>query len=138
MEKDRVVIDATVWLHGFHKSKHEKFAQLAAGAGVIIYTCAELSKEVERNLTENPYFKKHIANPSEHIDFFKNITLNTAIEKRFDRAADIKDNYLFDLAYTAKSHYITTSEKQLLNMKQVNKIRIVSPTAFFGYFGIVW
>ena len=138
MEKDRAVIDATVWLYGFHKSKHQKFVEIAAGAGVIIYTCRELTDEVSRNLLENPYFKKHIKNAEEQIDFFNELTLQTEIDKRFDRAADIKDNYLFDLAYTVKSHYIVTSETKLLNMKRVNKINIVSPSAFFAMFGIAW
>jgi putative PIN family toxin of toxin-antitoxin system len=138
MEKDRVVIDTTVWLHGIHKGKHEKFVKLAVDAGVVIYTCDELSSEVIKNLRTNPYFKKHISAPQEHIDFFEAITLHTTIDKRFDRAADIKDNYLFDLAYTTKSFYVVTSEYKLLNMKRVNKMNIISPTAFFALFNIKW
>ena len=52
----------------------------------------------------------------------KDFSQQVVIDKRFDRAPDIKDNYLFDLAYTVKSFYLITGDKPLLNMKQVNKI----------------
>jgi predicted nucleic acid-binding protein len=54
------------------------------------------------------------------------VSSNIEIDKRFDRAPDIKDNYLFDLAYSVKSHYIVTNDIPLLNMKQVNKIKLIS------------
>jgi predicted nucleic acid-binding protein len=85
MEQDSVVIDTTLWLHGFQKAKHEKFTRLTADYNVIIYTCPQLTDEVSRNLLYNPYFKKYINNPQEHIDFFREITLNHNIEQRFDR-----------------------------------------------------
>jgi len=138
MEQDCVVIDATLWLHAFQKGKHDRFIKLAADFNIIICTCPELTDEVCRNLLHNPYFKKTINNPQEHIDFFEEVTFNQTIEKRFDRAAGLKDNFLFDLAYTVKSFHIVTSETRLLNMKQVNKIQIVSPTAYFGMFNIAW
>ncbi len=138
MEKDRVVIDSTVWLHGIHKRKHQKFVEIAAVAGVVVYTCRELTDEVGRNLHKNPYFKKHITNADEQIAFFNELVLSVEIDKRFDRAADLKDNYLFDLAYSVKSHFIVTSETKLLNMKRVNRINIISPTSYFAMFGIVW
>jgi predicted nucleic acid-binding protein len=58
--------------------------------------------------------------------FIEDFSRSIKIDKRFDRAPDIKDNYLFDLAYTAKSFYLVTGDKPLLNMKQVNKIKIIS------------
>jgi predicted nucleic acid-binding protein len=37
---------------------------------------------------------------------------------------------LFDLCYTVKSYCLVTGDKPLLNMKSVNKINILSITAY--------
>jgi predicted nucleic acid-binding protein len=63
---------------------------------------------------------------ADYIRFIEAISESVIIDRRFDRAPDIKDNYLFDLAFSVKSHYIVTHDHPLLNMKQVNKIRLIS------------
>jgi putative PIN family toxin of toxin-antitoxin system len=70
---------------------------------------------------------KNLTEPAEYyLDFFKDFSTTCIIEKRFDRSADPDDNFLFDLAYTIKAYYLITGEKALLNMKYVNKIRIIT------------
>ncbi len=73
---------------------------LSSYHNVVIYTCPELTDEIFRNLTQDPFFARYIPEPQPHIELFRAITLNQNIDQRFDRAADIKDNFLFDLAYT--------------------------------------
>jgi len=70
--------------------------------------------------------KKLASEPEAYISLFKEFSTLVAIDERFDRSPDPDDNYLFDLAYTVKSFYLVTQEKALLNMKQVNKIKIIS------------
>jgi len=48
--------------------------------------------------------------------------LKIDIDQRFDRAADIKNNFLFDLAFYAQSSFVVTGEKRLLGMKHVGRI----------------
>lgn len=66
----------------------------------------------------------------DYIKFFLAHAILIKIDERFDRSPDEKDNYLFDLAYTAKLNYIITGDKPLLNMKSVNKIQIISFVAY--------
>jgi putative PIN family toxin of toxin-antitoxin system len=138
MEKDRVVFDTNVWLSSILKNRLDKFVTLIADYEVSVYTCPELIEEIRRNLCESAYFKKHVANPDEHLGIIKTICINRPINLRFDRAADLKDNFLFDLAFTVKSYYLVTGERSLLNMKHVNNIHIVSPSHFFSLFDMVW
>jgi len=138
MEKDRVVFDTNVWLSSILKNRLDKFVSLIADYEVSVYTCPELLEEIHRNLYENAYFKKHVANPEDHLEIIKAICINRPITRRFDRAADLNDNFLFDLAFAVKSYYLVTGERGLLNMKQVNKIHIVSPSHFFSLFDMVW
>jgi putative PIN family toxin of toxin-antitoxin system len=134
---DRVVIDTNVWLSAMLKSRTHKLVDLTVDYDVHIYTCPELTAEVYKNIGSN-FFSKHIFDVPRQIELFKSITINQDIDKRFDRAADPKDNFLFDLAYSVKSHYVITQERALLNMKHVNKINIVSPTDFFNMVGMKW
>jgi putative PIN family toxin of toxin-antitoxin system len=82
---------------------------------------------------------KYLDQPVEEIvEFIEDITHKVSIEKRFDRSPDANDNYLFDLAYTVKSYFLVTGDRLLLGMKQVNKTRIVSPTAFYYLLDEKW
>jgi putative PIN family toxin of toxin-antitoxin system len=138
MEKDIVVIDTSVWLSIILKNKIHLIVALAVSHHVSVFVCPELMDEISRNIFNDDFFKRHISNPSDQLQFIREITINQVIDQRFDRAADIKDNFLFDLAYTVKSFYLVTGEKQLLNMKQVNNIHIISPVAYFKLFDLKW
>jgi len=135
--KKIAVIDTCVWLSVFISNK-ENLIDLLAEKEVLVYSCPELQQEIIRHLFEDAYFRKNIANPDKHLRFFQETTMNVSIDKRFDRTADAKDNFLFDLAYTVKSNYLVTSDKLLLNMKNVNKIHIISPAAYFRLFKMKW
>ena len=91
-----------------------------------IFICPELRNELI-DVLKRPRIKKKLSEPVvSYIRFIELVAESVIIDRRFDRSPDIKDNYLFDLAYTVKSHYLVTSDYPLLNMKQVNKIRIIS------------
>ena len=138
MEIDRVVLDANVFISAIIKQKADKLLLLPAQHNIIINTCDELLEEIDRNFRE-PHLTKYLDQPVDGIiDFIEEFTHKVAIEKRFDRAPDINDNYLFDLAYTVKSHFLVTGDRLVLGMKQVNKIRIVSPSAFYYLLGERW
>ena len=135
---DRVVLDANVFISAIIKRKTDKLLLLPATHNIIINTCPELIEEISRNLKE-PHLVKYLNQPVKEImDFIEQVTHKVTIEKRFDRALDVNDNYLFDLAYTVKSHFLVTGDRLVLGMKQVNKIRIVSPSAFYELLGEKW
>ncbi len=138
MEIDRVVLDANVFISAIIKKKTDKLLLLPANYNITIHTCPELLEEISRNLKE-PQLARYLNQPVEEIvTFIEDITHKVSIEKRFDRALDINDNYLFDLAYAVKSHFLVTGDRLVLGMKQVNKIRIISPSAFYQLLGERW
>jgi putative PIN family toxin of toxin-antitoxin system len=135
---DRVVLDANVFISAIIKKKTDKLLLLPANYNIIINTCPELLDEVAGNLCE-PHLIKYLNQPVKEIIYYlEEITHKVKIEQRFDRAFDKDDNYLFDLAYTVKSYFLVTGDHILLNMKQVNKIRIVSPSAFYQLLDEKW
>jgi putative PIN family toxin of toxin-antitoxin system len=138
MEIDRVVLDANVFISAIIKKKADKLLLLPSKHNVIINTCPELIEEIARNLRE-PHLIKYLNQPVDDIlEYIEEITHKVQIEKRFDRALDINDNYLFDLSYSVKSYFLVTGDRLLLGMKQVNKIRIISPSAFYYLLGEKW
>ena len=138
MEIDRVILDANVFISAIIKKKADKLLLLPAKHNIIINTCPELIEEINRNLREL-HLIKYLNQPVDDIvAFIEEITHKVSIDKRFDRAPDVNDNYLFDLASTVKSHFLVTGDRLLLCMKQVNKIRIISPSAFYYLLGEKW
>ena len=126
MKADRVVLDTNVFVSLILNQGLHELVVWSKDYKATIYTCPELLTEL-KDVLNRVHISKHLTEaPVVYIRFIQSITTEQTIDLRFDRAPDLKDNYLFDLAYTVKSYYLVTRDKPLLNMKQVNKIKIVS------------
>ena len=126
MKTDRVVLDTNIFISLILSKRLNELVEWSKDHRTIIYVCPELIDELGAVLKRQK-IKKYLTAPvSDYINFVSRLTESVIIDQRFDRAPDIKDNYLFDLAYTVKSHYLVTNDFPLLNMKQVNKIKLVS------------
>jgi putative PIN family toxin of toxin-antitoxin system len=125
MKADRVVLDTNVYVTLILSKRLNELVEWSKDHKASIYVCPELIDELTAVLKRQK-IKKHLTEPvAAYIRFINQITEPVIIDRRFDRAPDIKDNYLFDLAYTVKSHYIVTNDHPLLNMKQVNRIKLI-------------
>ena len=125
MKTDRVVLDTNIFVTLILSKRLNELVEWYADYKTTIYVCPELIDELTTVLRRQK-IKKNLTEPvSAYIRLISRVTESVDIDRRFDRAPDIKDNYLFDLAYTVKSHYIVTNDHPLLNMKQVNKIKLV-------------
>ena len=126
MKPDRVVLDTSVFVSLILSRHLDELVVWNKDYQITIYTCSELLDELKVVLNR-PYIRKNLTEPpAVYLRFIKSVTQEQTIDLCFDRSPDLKDNYLFDLAYTIKSHYLVTHDKPLLNMKQVNKIKIIS------------
>ncbi len=123
---DRLVLDTNVIVSAVINNQLEEIVSLAAVHQIKIYTCSKQLTEIRQTLSK-PKVKKHlVAAPKVYVETFALTAEVVEIDERFDRSPDPDDNYLFDLAYTVKSHYLVTRENALLNLKQVNRIKIIS------------
>lgn len=126
MKTDRVVLDTNVFVSLILSRHLDELVVWNKDYKTTIYTCPELFDEL-KDVLKRTHIRKNITeSPSAYLRFIKTVTQQQTIDLRFDRSPDLKDNYLFDLAYTTKSHYLVTHDKPLLNMKQVNKIKVIS------------
>lgn len=129
MKTDKVVFDTNYYIHLILNDKIEELVYFYSDYSIEIYTCSQQIEEITDVLSRKK-FSKYVKSSQKYLDFIKKITIDSEIDERFDRAPDAKDNFLIDLCYTVKSYYLVTGDKPLLNMKSVNKINIVSITAF--------
>lgn len=132
MQIDRVVLDANFLISIIINGNLVQFSKLILENDIEIFVCAELLDEIKDVLSRSKfkikYSKSEIKN---NLEFIELISTKIIIDKRFDRAPDIKDNYLFDLCYAVKSYYLITGDKPLQNLKHVGKIEIISTTKFY-------
>lgn len=105
MQADKAVFDTNVYLSAILSGKLPKIIQFVSDFQVLVYTCPELIDEIRRNLNDDFFKRKINQSPSEIIQLIRDFTLEMEIDQRFDRSADLKDNFLFDLAYSAKCYY---------------------------------
>jgi putative PIN family toxin of toxin-antitoxin system len=127
---DRVILDTNIIVSLIINQDADQLADWVAEHGITFYVCNELLNELKTTFAK-PDVKRFLSQPIDfYVDFIRSLCETVTISKRFDRAPDPNDNFLFDLAYTVKAYYLVTDERVLLNMKQVNKINVISLTAF--------
>jgi putative PIN family toxin of toxin-antitoxin system len=125
---DRLVLDTNILVSAALNGKFQEIVSLKALYRIDIYTCRKQIAELERTFVK---LADHFDTSTEHyIRIFEQLAIDVEIDERFDRSPDPNDNYLFDLAYRVKSYYLVTGEKALLNMKQINQIKIISMAEF--------
>jgi len=123
---DRLVLDTNVIVSAIISNTFGEVISLTAIHQIEIFTCKKHLQEIKQTL-QKPKVKKYLTtSPKEFIEIFELTANLVEIDERFDRSPDPDDNYLFDLAYTIKAHYLVTNENALLGLKKVNKINIVS------------
>lgn len=123
-------LDANIYITLILSRKLDELVRWSKDDAIEIYIYRELIDELA-DVIKRDKIKKHLTiQASSYLKFIRSVCSEISIDKRFDRAPDLKDNYLFDLAYTVKSHYLVTADRPLLNMKQVNKIKVISLNQF--------
>jgi hypothetical protein len=55
-----------------------------------------------------------------------------SIGKKYTLCRDLKDNFLLDLAVTAEADFLVTGDKDLLEIKTLENVKILSPTDFIN------
>ena len=135
---DKVVLDTNILVSLIINQDTDQLADWVAEYGITFYACPELLQEL-RSTFAKPEVGKFLKAPVDfYIEFIESLCQVVIITRRFDRAPDPDDNFLFDLAYTVKSYFLVTGDRLVLGMKQVNKIRVVSPSAFYCLLNENW
>jgi len=127
---NKVIFDTNIWVSYFIKGKFDELVNLVIDDEMIVYSSKELIEELTEVLSRKK-FSKYLSLPiNEYIDFHKELVTIINTKPNYKDSPDPKDNFLFDLAIQSASKYIVTGDKILLALSEVEKVRLISLSAF--------
>jgi putative PIN family toxin of toxin-antitoxin system len=130
MQIKEIVFDTNTWVTFFYNAQFDKLVELKLQKQIIIYSCLQQELELSTVLQRKKFSKKITLPMNEYIDFYQRIATIVEVVESFDRLEDSKDNYIIDLAYTAKADHIISSDRHILSLKHLKEIQIISLSDF--------
>jgi len=111
--QNNYVLDVNIWVSVFISGKISILVQLIIEHNITIYVSNELLEELSEVLVR-PKFKKYLNNAvASYVYLAKNISTLMQAERKYNKAPDADDNYLYDLCLHTKSTLVT-GDKTLL------------------------
>ena len=134
MKKIKIILDTNIWISYLISKKNNQWDTLIFSAKIqIIYSEKLLNEFIE--VTQRDKFRKFIS--LDDLEVILNFLGDFAIfveniEKKYTLCRDLKDNFLLDLAVTAEADFLVTGDKDLLEIKTLENVKILSPTDFIN------
>ncbi len=135
MKKIKIILDTNIWISYLISKNNNQWDTLIFSDKIqIIYSEKLLNEFIE--VTQRDKFRKFIS--LDDLEVILNFLGDFAIfveniEKKYTLCRDLKDNFLLDLAVTAKADFLVTGDKDLLEIKTLENVRIISPTDFINF-----
>jgi putative PIN family toxin of toxin-antitoxin system len=134
MKKIKIILDTNIWISYLISKNNNQWDTLIFSDKIqIIYSEKLLNEFIE--VTQRDKFRKFIS--LDDLEVILNYLGDFAIfveniEKKYTLCRDLKDNFLLDLAVTAEADFLVTGDKDLLEIKTLDNVRIISPTDFIN------
>lgn len=134
LKKTKIVIDTDLWISFIITAKQEELVTFLTDFNIVVYTCNEMLFELDDVLNRSKIRKYLSGQPKDYIRLHKQVAIKKKIRLKTFHSADPKDNYLIDLGLTTNSSYLVTGDKQLLSLKNIATLKIVTFAEFKGNF----
>jgi putative PIN family toxin of toxin-antitoxin system len=131
--KDRVIIDTNLWISFLLTKDFSKFDTIIADNGPVLLFSQELLDEFIE-VAGRTKFKKYFI-PADMQDLLEQISLHAAfivVNSKIDLCRDPKDNFLLSLAVDGNATHLLTGDKDLLDLKKINKTIILTITNYLS------
>ena len=126
----KTVFDVNVWLSCFISGKVGEVVDMVERNGVLFYRSAELMLEL-REVINRPKFAKYFPNGTEeYVAFVERVAEHIHTQALFDQCPDLKDNFLFDLAYQSRADFLVSGDKKVLAVPARQPLKLLSLSAF--------
>lgn len=126
------VLDVNIWVTFFIKNKMEQLVGHILDKQIVILTSPYLITELETVLARPKFASVLNAPVVEYINFHVRLSKVCVTTPLFQESPDPEDNYLFDLAVQYSADYLVTGDKNLLALKRVDDIQIITLDTFIN------
>ncbi len=128
---DRVIIDTNLWI-SFLITRDLKTLDIHVKNGKIkILFSLELIEEF-LSVANRPKFKRYFSKEDieQLIDLFDLYGEIVQVKSKIELCRDPKDDFLLSLAIDSKADYLITGDNDLLDLKTIEKTKIVTMTDY--------
>ena len=134
-KKIRVIIDTNLWISFLISREHEKLDFLFSSGKICLLFSNRLFAEfigVAGREKFRKYFSENDIN--ELTVKMKKVAKIVRTKSVQTGCRDPKDNFLLELALDGKADYLLTGDKDLLELKTINKTKILKIEDFYSQF----
>ena len=135
MKKIKIVLDTNIWISYLISKNSNQWDTLIFSDKIqIIYSEKLLNEFIE--VTQRDKFRKFFSLEDLEVilKFLGDFAIFVeSIGKKYTLCRDLKDNFLLDLAVTAEADFLVTGDKDLLEIKTLENVKILSPTDFINF-----
>ena len=128
--KSRFVLDVNIWVSAIITGKLYKLSKHLLEYDLTVYTCDELLEELTDVLNRGKIKKYLTKSVSAYVYEIKRNSTRIEIIRKYHKAPDPDDNYLYDLCLGTKSTLVT-GDKALLAHTSNPPVPTISMKAFF-------
>lgn len=136
INKYKIIIDTNLWVSWLISDKYIKLDNIFLADKVELLYSKELIEEyieVIHRPKIQKYFKKSLIEIEDIITGILSIyACEIEIKTEIDICRDKKDNFLLSLAIDGKADYLITGDKDLLELKNIQKTKIVTIKDFIN------
>ncbi len=127
MKSKKIILDTNLWISYLITKNYKQLDRLIDNKEVTLIFSQELIEEFIE-VTSRPKFEKYFSfsDIKELLSKFDTYGKLIKVTSRVEKCRDFKDNFLLNLAIDSKSDYLLTGDIDLLELKRVNKTRIIT------------
>ena len=131
-KKAKVIIDTNLWVSFLISREFEKLDFLFSSGKICLLFSKRLFAEFIGVASREKFRKYFSENDIDELSIkMKNVAKMVQTKSLQTQCRDPKDNFLLELAVDGKANYLLTGDKDLLELKTVNKTKIVKIEEFF-------
>lgn len=131
IRKIKIILDTNLWISFLISNNFNEIDILIEDNTIQLLFSNELIEEFI-TVTQRPKFRKYFSNQDIEKLLNSFVLFGRLVEVKSDikKCRDIKDNFLLNLAIDGKADYLVTGDNDLLSLKKIGNVKIVSMKNF--------
>jgi len=135
LKNHRIILDTNIWISYLITKNHSLLDELLINQQITILFSEELLNEFFE-VINRPKLKKYFKQKDLEVilELIENYGELIEVKSKIEICRDYKDNFLLSLAVDGKANYLISGDADLLVLKKIKKIKIISIKEFYLMF----